>query len=421
MGLLYDTYQEALEKLRRTNFRPEDDFSGMDSDFSTSGAGFEASLKNRKEGSPLLKNPMFPTSIFPPGGGSVVVGDKAYKVLPDRIMDTKGIKQSGVQTIFPEGTNVGTSVRVKTDDKGNIVPVQKEDASKTPGTYQDSIMTGGQGTQQGDIGFMQRLSNLINVDFDKAAADWKDKGGFEGLMANPAFTLGLAFMQAGAEGKSISQTGLDAVLKAGAISQNYKKIVEARTEVLEVTAADVADMKAELKNYNIFEPNAFEQFFGKAFSLGKKDPQKAYDKAAELFALEYKKEIRAASDAARKKGKDFVVDSATRKRIIEKVIREKKAKVKKNLIPFLKSTVEAPQETYTISGLAQGGPAQAGKAYLVGEQGPEIMIPHSSGNVIANDDTQVFSMLLAANPQLQKISKDRAMKILKAKFPEYFD
>ena len=107
--------------------------------------------------------------------------------------------------------------------------------------------------------------------------------------------------------------------------------------------------------------------------------------------------------------------------IFIKEIREKKAKVKKNLIPFLKSTVEAPQETYTIPGLAQGGPAQAGKAYLVGEQGPEIMIPHSSGNVVANDDTQVFSMLLTANPQLQKISKDRAMKILKAKFPEYFD
>tara|TARA_R100000234_G_scaffold108225_1_gene79571 strand:+ start:1686 stop:2936 length:1251 start_codon:yes stop_codon:yes gene_type:complete len=416
MGLLYDTYQEALEKLRRTNFRPEDDFSGMDSDFSTSGAGFKASLKNRKEGSPLLKNPIFPTSIFPPGSGSVVVGDKAYKVLPDRVMDTKGIKQSGVQTIFPQGTNVGTSVKVKTDDKGVVTPVTAK--NNTPS---DPIVMGGMGTQQGDIGFMQKLSNLINVDFDKAAADWKDKGGFEGLLANPAFTLGLAFMQAGAEGKSISQTGLDAVLKAGAISQNYKKIVEARTEVLEVTAADVADMKEELKNYNIFEPNAFEQFFGKAFSLGKKDPQKAYDKAAELFALEYKKEIRAASAAARKKGKDFVVDSATRKRIIEKVIREKKAKVKKNLIPFLKSTVEAPQETYTIPGLAQGGPAQAGKAYLVGEQGPEIMIPHSSGNVIANDDTQVFSMLLAANPQLQKISKDRAMKILKAKFPEYFD
>jgi len=187
------------------------------------------------------------------------------------------------------------------------------------------------------------------------------------------------------------------------------------------TIVEYSDMKEELKNYDIFEPNAFEQFFGKAFSLGKKDPQKAYDKAAELFALEYKKEIRAASAAAKKAGKDFVVDSATRKRIIEKVIREKKAKVKKNLIPFLKSTVEAPQESYTLPGLAHGGTAHAGKAHLVGEKGPEVFIPKETGEVVANDDTQVFSMLLAANPQLQKVSKERAMKILKAKFPEYFD
>ena len=58
---------------------------------------------------------------------------------------------------------------------------------------------------------------------------------------------------------------------------------------------------------------------------------------------------------------------------------------------------------------------------MVGEAGPEIMIPHSSGNIVANDDAQVFSMLLASNPQLQRVSKERAMKILKAKFPEYFD
>ena len=107
-------------------------------------------------------------------------------------------------------------------------------------------------------------------------------------------------------------------------------------------------------------------------------------------------------------------------KIIEKVIRTKKAKVNENLIPFLKATVEAPQESYTLN-REHGGPVHQGKPYIVGEAGPEIMIPHSSGNVIANDDSQVFSMLLASNPQLQKVSKERAMKILKAKFPEYFD
>ena len=75
----------------------------------------------------------------------------------------------------------------------------------------------------------------------------------------------------------------------------------------------------------------------------------------------------------------------------------------------------------TIQKREHGGPVHSGESYLVGEKGPEVFIPKETGEVVANDDTQVFSMLLAANPQLQKVSKDRAMKILKAKFPEYFD
>lgn len=41
-----------------------------------------------------------------------------------------------------------------------------------------------------------------------------------------------------------------------------------------------------------------------------------------------------------------------------------------------------------ISGLgflAEGGPAQAGKPYIVGEKGPELFVPKSSGNVVPND------------------------------------
>ena len=376
MGLLTDTYSDILKKLQGIDTRPEDDFSGMDSDFNTSlGDGIKASLRERKGGSPLTKpgGNMFPTSIVPQ---NILNQNKTNKI-----------------------PNQDTSV--------NIPEVQiNTDASAALGK---------------DNNFLTKLSSLAGIDMDKAAATWKDKGGFDGLMSNPAFTMGLAFLQAGANGKTIGQGVLDNVLKAGVISEQYKKKLADKTEVLEVTASDVADMKSELQNYNIFQPNAFEQFFGKAFSLGKKDPQKAYDKAAELFALEYKKEIRAASAAAKKAGKDFVVDSATRKRIIEKVIREKKAKVKKNLIPFLKSTVEAPEETYTLPGLAHGGTAHAGKAHLVGEKGPEVFIPKQTGEVISNDDSQVFAMLLASNPQLQKVSKKRAMKILQAKFPEYFD
>jgi len=36
--------------------------------------------------------------------------------------------------------------------------------------------------------------------------------------------------------------------------------------------------------------------------------------------------------------------------------------------------------------LAEGGPAQAGKPYVVGEEGPELFIPNSNGTVIPNDE-----------------------------------
>ena len=77
--------------------------------------------------------------------------------------------------------------------------------------------------------------------------------------------------------------------------------------------------------------------------------------------------------------------------------------------------------TLAAKPLAHGGTAHAGQTHIVGEKGPEIFIPKNTGEVVANDDSQVFAMLLASNPQLQRVSKERAMKILKAKFPEYFD
>ena len=69
MGLLTDTfdlYKKQLEKLQRID-NTGDNFSGMDSDFNSSGAGIKASLTDRKDGSPLTKpgGNLFPTSIVP--------------------------------------------------------------------------------------------------------------------------------------------------------------------------------------------------------------------------------------------------------------------------------------------------------------------------------------------------------------------
>lgn len=40
---------------------------------------------------------------------------------------------------------------------------------------------------------------------------------------------------------------------------------------------------------------------------------------------------------------------------------------------------------FGIPGLAEGGPAKAGKPYIVGEKGPELFVPKTSGTVVPND------------------------------------
>lgn len=274
-----------------------------------------------------------------------------------------------------------------------------------PISYPDQIMTGGQGTQQADIGFLQKLSNFIGTDYDKAVATWKDKGGFEGLMANPAFTLGLAFMQAGAEGKTLGQGSLDNILKAGAISQQYKNIIEARAgDVVEATEGQMNKVKSILGELGISGPGWRKMLPG--------NQSASYEQAVEDITLKVQSKVKAMKKAAKASGKDIQVGTRLYKKIIQDMIDS--GEINKKRV-FLDSTLEAAEPK------AMGGPVQAGKPYVVGEKGPEVIIPKSDGNVLTNDDSQIYAMLLAANPQLQKVSKQRAEKILRARFPEYFE
>jgi len=276
----------------------------------------------------------------------------------------------------------------------------------------DPIVTGGQGTQQADIGFLQRLSNMAGVDMDKAMATWKDKGGFEGLMANPAFTLGLAFMQAGAEGKSLGQGALDNVLKAGAISQNYKKIIESRQGgVIEATEGQMDQIKSVLKSKGMDKPSWWRKMFPG-------NQSESYEQAVEDIVMKVQIKVREMKKAAKASGKDIVVGNRLYKKIIDDMIASgeisKVGGINIGGAQIIDATLEAQKREH-------GGPVEAGKPYVVGEVGPEIIIPTSDGNVLSNDDSQIFNMLLASNPQLQKVSKQRAEKILRARFPEYFE
>jgi hypothetical protein len=377
MGLLTDTfdlYKKQLERLQGID-NTGDDFSGMDSDFNSSGAGIKASLQERKGGSPLTQpgGNIFPTSIVPQN----ILNQDKTKTIPKQ--DTK-----------------------------SIVPAVKVDTNQvTSGLSNDN-------------NFLNKLANLAGTDLDKAAATWKDKGGFEGLMSNPAFTIGLAFLQAGAEGKSLGAGALDNVIKAGAVSQQYKKIIESRKEApIQATAADMDEVKNLLGKVGISEGNWFENFGSKVANFfnknkGSRNPGLDYDKAVAEIAIQYQVAVRAKQEELKAAGKPQVLRPDDKIKIMEKLIKD--GVIQKNSAWFGGLFTDD-----TLQKKEHGGPVHKGKPYIVGEAGPEIMIPHSSGNIIANDDAQVFSMLLASNPQLQKVSKERAMKILKAKFPEYFD
>jgi hypothetical protein len=287
--------------------------------------------------------------------------------------------------------------------KGEMMPVDNEEPSNQ--------IDGNELSKDGS--FMSKLAGMAGVDLKQAGANWKEKGGFEGLMSNPAFSLGLALMQSSANGKTINQGILDNFVKSAKISSEFKDRIRARKqEPIQATAGDISETKDLLKQMNIEEGNWFENIISKAKG-GK--PGLEWDSAVEEISLKYQMQIRDEQERLKEAGKSQVIRKTDKIRIMRKLIKEGKIK-ESGGIPFLtSSTLSMPIPK------AEGGPIQEGKSYLVGEKGPEIIIPSSDGNVLTNDDSQIFNMLLASNPQLQKVSKQRAERILKSRFPEYFE
>jgi len=268
----------------------------------------------------------------------------------------------------------------------------------------------------------QKLAGKAGIDYKTAQATWNKKGGFEGLMANPAFTMGLAFMQAGAEGKTLGQGALDNVMKAAGISSHYKKILKDRKqEPIQATAQDVDEVKGLLKSIGVEEGNIFEKVWSKVTGQG--NQQVKFDLAAEEIAVQFQKEVRDwQANNKYPDGTAKIIRSDDKIRILKKLIKDKKVKFKESWLSKIGLTAATVEKEYPkLSSKAQGGPVAKGQPYVVGEGGPEYFLPKESGKILSNDDSRIFAMLLAANPQLQNVSRTRAEKILRNRFPEYFD
>ena len=256
------------------------------------------------------------------------------------------------------------------------------------------------------------LARMTGVDLKQAQETWKNKCGFEGLMANPAFTMGLAFMQAGAEGKTLGAGAMDNVIKAAGISSNYKRLMEAKAGgVKEVTTGQMDKIKSVLKTKGFDKPGWWRK-------IRPGNQSESYEQAVEDIAFKVQAKVDAMVKSAKASGKSIEVGNRLYKKVVDQMIASGEIKsaggVNIGGYQIVDKTLEAPNR-------ARGGPITKGKPYMVGEQGPEVVIPRESAKVLSNDDSRIFAMLLAANPQLQKVSKTRAEKILRNRFPEYFE
>ena len=287
----------------------------------------------------------------------------------------------------------------------------KADSSAMPAHLGDK---GFHNNETEQLKWWQVLANKAGIDFDKAAASWKEKGGFEGLMSNPAFTMGLAFMQSAAEGKTLGAGALDNVMKAGGISMHYKKILKDRQEEpIQATAQDIGEVKTLLKSMNIEEGNWLENL------LGGPESGMKYDAAVEEIAVQFQKEV---SDWQKKNknpdGTPKIIRSTDKIKILNRLVKSGKIIKKENWlnrIGITSGTLQMPLPK------EQGGPVAKGQSYVVGEGGPEYFLPQESGKVLSNAASRIFAMLLSANPQLQNVSRTRSEKILRNRFPEYFE
>jgi hypothetical protein len=257
------------------------------------------------------------------------------------------------------------------------------------------------------------FQNIFGLDVSTMQKNWKEKGGFEGLMANPGFILGLGIIQSSAQGKSIGADLLNNAVKSGAISAQYADRIKERSKLLEPITDDQRDtVRAVLSESDIFEGSVGQKF--KNFFKGKNT------EALNRRALDeiYEEADKIAKKESGSKGGKAIRLNRTH---IEKAVRNLKDAGKidlseKNFLSnFFGRGVQSKAEP-----LAKGGPVEAGQDYIVGEEGPEMFVSETNGTIINNDDSKVVSMLLESNPQLKNISRARAVKILKARFPDYF-
>jgi hypothetical protein len=258
-----------------------------------------------------------------------------------------------------------------------------------------------------------QAEKFLGMDMTQISETWKNKGGFEGLMANPAFLLGLGIIQSSAQGKPIGSDIFDTAVKSGAVSAQYADRIKERAKILAPISDDQRDqIRSVLAESDIFEGSPGQKI--KNFFKGKNTEalnKRALDEIAELVRKNQERDAAKYGGRTIRSSREYIEDA------VRELQKQKKIELsEKGMFSWLFGRgVQSKAEP-----LAKGGPVEAGKDYIVGEEGPEMFVSETNGTIINNDDSKVVSMLLESNPQLKNISRARAVKILKARFPDYF-
>jgi len=313
------------------------------------------------------------------------------------------------------------SIRQRREDE---IDKARADLNRSNSDVEGEIEFGNTGSQKPTLGKNPGENTFLGAVgeyFKTAKTNWKDNGGFEALMSKPEFGIGLSLLQQASEGKSIGEAGLKAALDGGLISRQYAKQIAARAKVLApITDDQRAEAEASLARMNVREPD----FLNKLMNFKTNQPalwREALTKIAEKAQTDAEKKslekggqkVRPDYDKATLDLSDSGEINLTGPQFFG--IRAGTATAEPSKLN--KKLLNIPDKDKR----QLGGPVTKDRSYLVGEVGPEVFIPKVSGKIVSTDDSKIINLLLESNPQLKNVSPARAEKILRNRFPDYFE
>ena len=360
------------------------------------------------------------------GGEGVISGRMPGKVEKGVIKSYETAKETGKDILKWAFPNASFTQNISKKDKDTLA-----DQIKSGKIDHGFVKALKQKTEPLNENELTGIEKLIGMSKEDVAKQWKDKGGFEGLMSNPAFTLGLALMQSSAEGKTIGGDIMNNFISAAKLSEHYKDRIDARTQVLGPPTKEERKLaEGALQSMGVSGPGFWKgkiwdniKFWGKDneadFNAGL---NKIIIKSKEIIKKKYRGKTHQITE------KDYIdafnkLQSSKELGSVENIFGVSIEDMKKNKTkkkPWAQRQIEKITGEDSVFFRAEGGPVPAGQPTVVGEKGPEVIVPKTDVNVISNDDSQVMGMLLASNPQLQNVSKARAESILRSRFPDYF-